>query len=48
MGEWNTDYNGNEVLPLPKNRYQKFVHMCDFLASRKCILVPFEDNNISV
>ena len=49
MGPWVTDYNGNEVLEKPKNKYQNFVHMCDFLASRKCILVPFdEENNISV
>ena len=46
MGQWNVDYNGNEVLPLPKNRYQKFVHMCDFLASRKFLEVPFENNDI--
>ena len=49
MGPWTTDYNGNEVLEKPKTKYQNFVHMCDFLASRKCILVPFdENNNISV
>ena len=49
MGPWTTDYDGNEVLEKPKNKYQNFVHMCDFLASRKCILVPFdENNNISV
>ncbi len=49
MGVWTTDYNGNEVLEKPKTKYQNFVHMCDFLASRKCILVPFEnDNKISV
>lgn len=49
MGPWTTDYDGNEVLEKPKNKYQNFVHMCDYLASRKCILVPFdEDNNISV
>lgn len=49
MGPWTTDYDGNEVLEKPKNKYQNFVHMCDFLASRKCILVPFDkDNNISV
>ena len=48
MGPWTTDYDGNEVLERPKTKYQNFVHMCDFLASRKCILVPFEDNNISV
>ncbi|MBQ6323653.1 MAG: hypothetical protein IJI22_02340 [Bacilli bacterium] len=49
MGAWTTDYNGNEVLEKPKTKYQNFVHMCDFLASRKCILVPFDkNNNISV
>ena len=48
MGPWTTDYDGNEVLEKPKTKYQNFVHMCDFLASRKCILIPFEDNNISV
>ena len=48
MGPWTTDYDGNEVLEKPKTKYQNFVHMCDFLASRKCILVPFEENNISV
>ena len=49
MGPWTTDYNGNEVLEKPKTKYQNFVHMCDYLASRKCILVPFDDdNNISV
>ena len=49
MGAWTKDYDGNEVLEKPKTKYQNFVHMCDYLASRKCILVPFdEDNNISV
>ena len=46
MGEWNKDFNGNEVLPLPKNKYQRFVHMCDFLAAKKFIEVPFENNEI--
>ena len=45
MGNWTTDYNGNEVLEAPKTKYQNFVHMCDYLASRKCILVPFDDEN---
>ena len=49
MGVWTTDYNGNEILEKPKTKYQNFVHMCDYLASRKCILVPFdEENKISV
>ncbi|MBP5678922.1 MAG: hypothetical protein J6X28_03745 [Bacilli bacterium] len=49
MGDWTTDYQGNEVLEKPKTKYQNFVHMCDYLASRKCLLVPFDkDNKISV
>lgn len=45
MGSWTADYNGNEVLEKPQNKYQNFVHMCDFLASRKCIIVPFDEEN---
>lgn len=45
MGPWTTDYNGVEVLEKPKTKYQNFVHMCDYLASRKCLLVPFDENN---
>lgn len=45
MGPWTTDYNGNEVLEKPKTKYQNFVHMCDYLASRKCLLVPFDENS---
>ena len=45
MGPWITDYDGNEVLEPPKTKYQNFVHMCDFLASRKCLLVPFDKDN---
>lgn len=36
MGQWNTSsYNPNIILPLPETNIQKFVHMCDYLASRK-------------
>lgn len=45
MGPWTTDYNGVEVLEKPKTKYQNFVHLCDFLASRKCLLIPFDENN---
>ena len=45
MGPWNTDYNGNEVLPKPKTKYENFVHMCDYLASRKYLNVEFDNNN---
>ena len=45
MGSWTTDYDGVEVLEKPKTKYQNFVHMCDYLASRKCLLVPFDKND---
>lgn len=35
MGQWNTDYQGNAILPKPTSPAQKFVHLCDYLASRK-------------
>ncbi|MCD3326841.1 hypothetical protein G8V02_07945, partial [Clostridium botulinum D/C] len=42
MGEWNKDYRTKkEVLPLPKTRIERFVHMCDYLASRKSINIEF-------
>lgn len=47
MGEWNFDtYQQKEVLPKPKTAEQRFVHMCDYLASRKFLDVKFEDNQI--
>ena len=46
MGPWNKDYNGNEVLPVPKTKYENFVHMCDYLASRKYLNIKFQDNEI--
>jgi hypothetical protein len=45
MGPWIEDYNGNVVLEKPKTKYQNFVHMCDFLASKKFLLVSFNENN---
>ena len=47
MGPWITDYKGNEVLEKPHNKYQKFVHMCDYLASRKFLNVNFVNNEIT-
>ena len=46
MGEWNYDkFSKKEVLPKPRTAEQRFVHMCDYLASRKFINVEFNDNN---
>ena len=46
MGHWNKDYEGNEILPVPKTKYENFVHMCDFLSSKRFLNVNFENNEI--
>lgn len=47
MGPWNTHpYTKEEILPVPKDKYQNFVHMCDYLASRKFLDIQFQDNEI--
>ena len=45
MGPWTTNYKGEEVLEPPKDKYQRFVHMCDYLASRKFLDIKFDSNN---
>ena len=40
MGKWNiNNYKETEILSIPENRLQKFVHVCDYLASRRFIEV---------
>lgn len=46
MGPWNTDYEKREILPKPKTKFENFVHMCDFLSSKKFLNVKFQDNEI--
>lgn len=42
MGQWNKDYKTKkEILPIPSNTWQKFVHTCDYLASRKYLEFNF-------
>jgi hypothetical protein len=48
MGPWTTDYNGNEILRSPTSKYERFVHMCDYLSSRKFLNVNFKDNEIEL
>ncbi len=45
MGPWITNYKGEEVLTPPKTKYQRFVHMCDYLASKKFLEVKFDSEN---
>ena len=39
MGQWNTSKYSSVVLDKPFTEEQKFVHMCDYLASRRYITV---------
>jgi 23S rRNA maturation-related 3'-5' exoribonuclease YhaM len=46
MGPWNTNEPySSVVLPIPKTKYEQFVHMCDYLSSRKFLDVKFDDND---
>lgn len=45
MGPWNTNNYSDVTLPKPESKFQRFVHMCDFLASRKFLDVKFDSNN---
>lgn len=43
MGQWNKDYrSGKVVAPVPETELEKFVHLCDYLASRKCLEMNFD------
>ena len=42
MGQWSTDRKSSVVLPKPMDEYQQFVHLADYLASRKDLTMAFE------
>lgn len=46
MGEFTKNYKGEEILQEPKNKYQRFVHMCDYLSCKKFLNVKFDNNEI--
>jgi hypothetical protein len=43
MGQWSTDRKSKMVLPKPTDEYQHFVHLADYLASRKGLTMAFEN-----
>lgn len=43
MGKWNTDKKSSVVLPKPIDEYQQFVHLADYLASRKDLTMAFDN-----
>lgn len=42
MGQWCTDRKSSIVLPKPVDEYQYFVHLADYLASRKDLTMAFD------
>jgi hypothetical protein len=46
MGPWNTDKDGKKILPIPVRYDEKFVHACDYLASRNFLNICFTNNEI--
>jgi hypothetical protein len=42
MGQWSTDKAGEVILKKPANKRETFVHLCDYLASRKTLEFNFE------
>lgn len=43
MGQWNIDRKTGEVLEKPADEYQHFVHLADYLASRKDLTMAFDN-----
>jgi hypothetical protein len=43
MGQWCTDRKSSTVLPKPLDVYQHFVHLADYLASRKDLTMAFDE-----
>ena len=46
MGKWNTNKYSKITLPLPRDELSRFVHRCDYLASRNYLNVKFEKLDI--
>lgn len=42
MGQWNTSVKSSVTLPKPKTKFQKYVHLCDYLASRRYLEFNFD------
>lgn len=47
MGKYNTNKFSNVELPIPKNEINRYVHRCDYLASRKYLNVKFIKLDVS-
>ena len=46
MGKWNTSNYSDLILPTPQTDLEKLVHLCDYIASRKCLTYNFDEDKI--
>ena len=46
MGQWNVDKKTKFELPKPNDVYQNFVHLADYLASRKDLTMAFDNYEV--
>ena len=44
MGSWNTDKKSSTVLPKPNDKFSRMLHVADYLSSRKCLTMDFENS----
>lgn len=47
MGQWCVDKRSGVTLPKPDNKYSYLLHLADYLASRKCLTMEFENPNVN-
>lgn len=43
MGQFNVDKKTSFVLPKPNDKFSRMLHVADYLASRKCLTMDFEN-----
>ena len=46
MGQWSTDRKSSVILPKPVDEAQHFVHLADYLASRKDLTMAFDNMEV--
>lgn len=48
MGQWNTDKRSTFVLPKPSDEASELLHLADYLASRKCLNMSFDEYEMPI
>lgn len=46
MGQWNTDKKSSVVLPKPNDEASELLHLADYIVSRKCLTMSFDEYEI--